>query len=134
MDKQQTYSVDEIKDQIRALLAQLPMNEGGQERAVLLSYQLQEELLEVLSSDGAGVKEKVTEIGERQKALDLLIEINRKTKELYEGLTDKSKEVTNLKGIGIRKHIRRKNESTGEGDGNSGIHKGAGENAQESHL
>jgi hypothetical protein len=120
-----TERYDEIKEQIAELIRQLPGHESGQQRALMMALDLQHRLQDAIKSDAKGKQAMITKITSDIKALDLLIDLNKKIAEMYSSLTDKGKEEVNLMGQGIRNHISRKN-ARGKGNNDSGLHEGAG--------
>jgi hypothetical protein len=124
---QQISDIENIKEQIRSLISQLPVMQSGQEEAALLSFELQEELRNVLIKKPKDLKKKLESIEQRQKGLDALIKMGDQFKNVFATLSEGGKEVLQIRGQGIRNNIRKQNENRNTGQNHRRVHEGSGQ-------
>ena len=130
LDSQLTFEdIDSLKEQIRTLIGQLPVTLSGQEEAALLSFELQEELRQLLVSKPKDLKKKLELLEQRQKGLDTLVKMGEQFKTVFASLSDNGKESLQIRGQGIRSNIKKQNENRNTGQNHRGIHQGSSESA-----
>lgn len=107
--------VKAIREQIKELIESLPLIERGSYDVLMMSIDLQQEITALINqktdaTSTAVVNDKLDLAFKKQKGLDQLISLNKKTREIWDEITPDQQQDMQQRGASLRRVIKYKKE------------------------